>query len=443
MWHPIPYFRPTAEFAAQCVLRSCAPTELDPAFGLDRRTAKGRLEARQAQDAAAKAAGPPAAAGRRTSVDLSNRLGRGSLDGWGAGAVRAALHEPANGSSGGGVEGGLPTQQGLGAALGGGGGELRPESSALGTAPQPSTRRTLLPSWTPDYHALNPTPSDADATDGPADVELDPMIEALLGRLGMAVPARRASAMPAAPSAPPAKAQPRDWVAATGRGGFGGRNSNSNNGSSEATGDLLQLDAAVEVGGAPAAPAPPLAINFEGMDPETAALLARLNFRGSGVPKDYRPKTPPMTPPPPPPPDEKAAPQGSQPPAANTGEGESEGGVVAVDLIDRTLLELDERPFARGGGGQIFKGTYLGNPVAAKEVASLGSGAGAAAREAVGREVATLAGLAHPSVLALYGISQNPGPDAAFYVVRVAISPPSLLGVSSNLASASVLISLV
>jgi serine/threonine protein kinase len=66
------------------------------------------------------------------------------------------------------------------------------------------------------------------------------------------------------------------------------------------------------------------------------------------------------------------------------------------------------------GGGQIFKGTYNGTPIAAKQVyAALPD-----AQEDFDREVAVLAKLSHPCIVSLFGVSRNPHGDL-FMVLEV------------------------
>jgi hypothetical protein len=92
-------------------------------------------------------------------------------------------------------------------------------------------------------------------------------------------------------------------------------------------------------------------------------------------------------------------------------------------------LELERKPFAQGGGGMIFRGTYMANKIAAKMVHSAigsgGDGGGgddddrqsiAANREEFDSEVAMLAKLSHPNVLPLYGTSEDPH-DGGLYMI--------------------------
>jgi hypothetical protein len=75
---------------------------------------------------------------------------------------------------------------------------------------------------------------------------------------------------------------------------------------------------------------------------------------------------------------------------------------VDVYLIPRADLLLEEEPFARGGGGEVFKGQYMGNAVAAKKTFSNMSGDD---QEDFRREVAMLTKLTHPCILSMYGES--------------------------------------
>jgi serine/threonine protein kinase len=76
------------------------------------------------------------------------------------------------------------------------------------------------------------------------------------------------------------------------------------------------------------------------------------------------------------------------------------GAMAAVFKIPFGELELERKPFARGGGGEVFKGEYGGNQIAAKHVYS-----SASSSAEFKHEVATLSKLSHPCVMALYGIS--------------------------------------
>ena len=66
-------------------------------------------------------------------------------------------------------------------------------------------------------------------------------------------------------------------------------------------------------------------------------------------------------------------------------------------------LTLEDTPFARGGGGEVFRGDYSGNCIAAKKVFNT-STSGADFQ----REISTLARLSHPCIMALYGVSTDP-----------------------------------
>jgi len=116
-------------------------------------------------------------------------------------------------------------------------------------------------------------------------------------------------------------------------------------------------------------------------------------------------------------------------------------------------LKLEALPFARGGGGQVFKGTYQGHAIAAKQVGPVVRETGkltlhfwhgpfqqtalrvaflhvawakqqqrarsqkvfasdVASSEEFDREVAMLCTLSHPSVVTLYGIARSGGGDS-------------------------------
>jgi hypothetical protein len=84
------------------------------------------------------------------------------------------------------------------------------------------------------------------------------------------------------------------------------------------------------------------------------------------------------------------------------------GGVADSDVFNIPFDELilEAKPFARGGGGEVFRGDYGGNPVAAKHVYSTET----SIRD-FEQEVAVLAKLSHPCVMALYGVSTDPDGD--------------------------------
>ena len=87
---------------------------------------------------------------------------------------------------------------------------------------------------------------------------------------------------------------------------------------------------------------------------------------------------------------------------------------VAVYLIPRKALKLERQPFAQGGGGQIFKGRYMGNVVAAKQTFVNAEKMNAEERIEFDREVAMLTKLTHPCILSLYGISRD---ESALFMV--------------------------
>jgi hypothetical protein len=71
-------------------------------------------------------------------------------------------------------------------------------------------------------------------------------------------------------------------------------------------------------------------------------------------------------------------------------------GVREHYFIPREELVLEVRPFASGGGGQVYRGTYNGTVVAAKSVFSQ---AMTTQLEEFNREVKMLAHLAHPNIV--------------------------------------------
>ena len=84
---------------------------------------------------------------------------------------------------------------------------------------------------------------------------------------------------------------------------------------------------------------------------------------------------------------------------------------MAAFAIPREDLQLAARPFASGGGGQIFKGTYNRCAVAAKAIFSQikegGAGAAAASTFSMSefhQEFSMLAQLHHPNIVTFYGI---------------------------------------
>ena len=86
-----------------------------------------------------------------------------------------------------------------------------------------------------------------------------------------------------------------------------------------------------------------------------------------------------------------------------------------ADTIDAASLKLEAKPFAQGGGGQVFKGKYLGQAIAAKKVFNVSEGD----RSDFDTEVAMLSQLSHPCVLALFGVCQD---DAGYlYMVRASL----------------------
>jgi hypothetical protein len=80
--------------------------------------------------------------------------------------------------------------------------------------------------------------------------------------------------------------------------------------------------------------------------------------------------------------------------------------------IPRNKLTLEAKPFARGGGGQIFKGRYGASLVAAKQVFSnLDSGR----MEEFERETGMLVELKHPNILSFFGTTMDE--DGSLYQI--------------------------
>ena len=99
-------------------------------------------------------------------------------------------------------------------------------------------------------------------------------------------------------------------------------------------------------------------------------------------------------------------------------------GIVSAYIIRRDELVLDDRAFAQGAGGQVFRGTYHGTVVAAKAVFSQTL---AADTEEFSREVKMLAALHHPHIVTFYGVSAeragrgdaaNPLASSTLYIVE-------------------------
>ena len=78
-------------------------------------------------------------------------------------------------------------------------------------------------------------------------------------------------------------------------------------------------------------------------------------------------------------------------------------------------LRLDAKPFARGGGGQVYRGRYMANAIAAKKIWAR---SGRYSKDSIdqernsdhmrtAREAAFLASLHHPNILAFYGIARD------------------------------------
>jgi len=78
-------------------------------------------------------------------------------------------------------------------------------------------------------------------------------------------------------------------------------------------------------------------------------------------------------------------------------------------------LRLDTKPFARGGGGQVYRGRYMANAIAAKKIWARSGRCNKSNHEQeqnsdhmrTAREAAFLASLHHPNILAFYGIARD------------------------------------
>lgn len=83
--------------------------------------------------------------------------------------------------------------------------------------------------------------------------------------------------------------------------------------------------------------------------------------------------------------------------------------------IPKSALKLEPEPFARGGGGQIFKGKYTGNAIAAKQVFS---NMNEDDRAEFDSEVATLTRLSHPCIMNCYGILEDTEKGDLFMILE-------------------------
>ena len=102
------------------------------------------------------------------------------------------------------------------------------------------------------------------------------------------------------------------------------------------------------------------------------------------------------------------------PPAIELQQRGNPGSVHVIPVQD---LNLDAEPFAAGGGGQIFRGKYMGHLIAAKQVFA-SSSSGKADMDGFEREVRMLCQLSHPSIVNLYGISSKPGSAVTYMVLE-------------------------
>jgi len=84
---------------------------------------------------------------------------------------------------------------------------------------------------------------------------------------------------------------------------------------------------------------------------------------------------------------------------------DAEAGDRSAHTIPQSVIKLDPKPIARGAGGVVFKGRYLGQAVAAKQLFSAATGSGGDAD--FFREVAVLTQLSHPCVLNIFGVMRG------------------------------------
>jgi ribosomal protein L37E len=82
-------------------------------------------------------------------------------------------------------------------------------------------------------------------------------------------------------------------------------------------------------------------------------------------------------------------------------------------------LKLEPVPFAKGGNGQIFKGTYFGTAIAAKQLFT--SANSPSIFEEFKREVSALDKLSHPNILQLFGIALEERGGAAMSAIFMVI----------------------
>lgn len=92
------------------------------------------------------------------------------------------------------------------------------------------------------------------------------------------------------------------------------------------------------------------------------------------------------------------------------GGGEEEGG---VDISPRWRINFGDlvvdfsRPLGRGAYGTVWKGEYLGSPVALKQLALGGYGAEDEFLKYLKREVDSLANIRHPNIVQFLGVSTH------------------------------------
>lgn len=85
------------------------------------------------------------------------------------------------------------------------------------------------------------------------------------------------------------------------------------------------------------------------------------------------------------------------------------GSLQRLGMLDFNMLRVDEAagPFAAGGGGVLFKGTFLNKQVAIKALHS--QMFEASDLEEISHEAALLVRVAHENIVKLYGVAHHQG----------------------------------
>lgn len=92
--------------------------------------------------------------------------------------------------------------------------------------------------------------------------------------------------------------------------------------------------------------------------------------------------------------------------------------------IPRNALVLDAKPFAHGTGGLVYKGLYMGNTIAAKQVLNVIKRAKAKDEKTVDlsefdSEVSLLTKLSHPNIVSCYGSSVDESDGNVYQVMTM------------------------